>query len=134
MTPTTRPSRLIHTLYNRHPTTEWADREVRAYKKIAKAYPSEIYLIRDIELISKYYVSERKKGEKGIHRRDLLTFLNNFSGELDRAREWQSRFSKTRSDSPQPKPHLNRSTDEDYQRAGLLAKQEIARLRQQLSP
>ena len=32
-----------------------------------------------------YYVSERAKGDKGWHRRDASTFLNNFSCELDRA-------------------------------------------------
>jgi hypothetical protein len=30
-------------------------------------------------------------GDDGRHRRDLLTFLNNLPGEIDRAREWESK-------------------------------------------
>jgi len=30
-------------------------------------------------------------GDDGRHRRDLLTFLNNLPGEIDRAKEWQAK-------------------------------------------
>lgn len=38
-------------------------------------------------MVCRYTEAERAKGDDGRHRRDLLTFLNNFTGELDRARE-----------------------------------------------
>lgn len=68
-------------LFRRRPTTPWSDKEVRAYKAIGKVDPE------DLELVCRYTEAERAKGENGRHRRDLATFLNNFTGELDRARE-----------------------------------------------
>ncbi len=41
--------------------------------------------LESLDLIERYYAVERAKGDEGIHRRDMLTFLNNFTGELDRA-------------------------------------------------
>lgn len=48
--------------------------------------------LNDLALVEKYYEFERKKGDKGIHRRDLATFLNNYGGEVDRARLWAEKF------------------------------------------
>jgi len=78
--PTTEPAKRIAALFRRRETTLWSDGEVKAFKKIG---PIEI---ADLELIETYYAAERAKGDDGRHRRDLSTFLNNFAGELDRAR------------------------------------------------
>lgn len=87
-TPSTGLPRRIAALYNRRPTTAWSDKEIRAYKQVAK---TSLELLEDeLSLIERYYVSERKKGDKGIYRRDLLTLLNNWNGEVDRARAWHT--------------------------------------------
>ena len=78
--PTTEAAKRIATLFGRKLTTEWSDREIRAFKSCGTIEPA------DMAAIESYYASERGKGEKGLHRRDLGTFLNNFAGELDRAR------------------------------------------------
>ena len=47
-------------------------------------------------MIERYYCVERAKGGHGAHRRDLTTFLNNYEGELDRARALDKRFKPIR--------------------------------------
>jgi len=78
--PTTRTAQRIATLFNRRLTTPWSVPEIKAFRACGMIDDTEL------ELVERYYASERAKGEKGIHRRDLCTFLNNYSGELDRAR------------------------------------------------
>ena len=78
--PTTESAKRIAKLFDRRLTTEWNEREIRAMRNIGTIEPA------DMAAIESYYASERAKGEKGLHRRDLGTFLNNFAGELDRAR------------------------------------------------
>lgn len=78
--PTTPQAQRIATLFSRRFTTAWSEGEVRAYKKIGNVSES------DLDLIERYYSRERARGDDGKHRRDLGTFLNNFTGELDRAR------------------------------------------------
>lgn len=67
-------------LFNRRPDTAWGEDEAKAYRKIPPISED------DFVKLERYYKAERAKGDDGIHRRDLATFLNNFSGELDRAR------------------------------------------------
>lgn len=76
--PTTDAAIRISRLFGRRLTTAWGEKEVKAFKKLA-IQPG------DLEAIEVYYAVERGKGDDGIHRRDLATFLNNFGGELDRA-------------------------------------------------
>ena len=80
--PTTEIPIRIAKLFQRRLTTPWSEKEFHAYQKMGKIEPEEM---TEVEA---YYDIERKKGaEKGLHRRDLITFLNNFRGELDRARQ-----------------------------------------------
>lgn len=88
-TPTSEPARRIATLFHRKLTTAWSEKEIKAFRKLVRAKCFET--MDELTLIERYYFVERKKGDKGIHRRDLSTFLNNFSGELDRARAWEHR-------------------------------------------
>jgi hypothetical protein len=74
----------IAELYRRRPTTPWSAKEIRAFRALGTIDPS------DLDAVCRYTESERSKGDEGCHRRDLLTFLNNFTGELDRARQKQS--------------------------------------------
>ena len=78
--PTTEISKRIADLFGRSHATPWSESEIKSYKAAGRIQ------IADLELIERYYASERQRGEKGLHRRDLGTFLNNFAGELDRAR------------------------------------------------
>lgn len=85
--PTSEVAKRIATLFRRKLTTPWPEKEIKAFRKLNGVFDS----LEDLELIERYYASERKKGEKGHHRRDLYTFINNFHGELDRARAWGER-------------------------------------------
>lgn len=87
--PTTPLALRIAVLFRRRPTTPWSDKEYRQYKKLFKA--GSFNSLADLELIEQFYAFERKRGDNGIHRRDLATFLNNFPGELDRATHWRER-------------------------------------------
>jgi hypothetical protein len=78
--PTSPEAKTIAELYGRRPTTAWSDKEVRALKAILPVDPE------DLALVARYTKAEMAKGENGRHRRDLATFLSNFPGELDRAR------------------------------------------------
>lgn len=70
--------------WNRKPTTRWSDKELRAFK----AAPIEF---EDLKSILRYYRAEMKPGDLDMRRRDLKTLLNNWAGEVDRAREWELR-------------------------------------------
>lgn len=83
--PTTEPALFIAEMFSRRATTAWSAKEVKAFKAVGEID------MADLELIARYYASERAKGTEGIHRRDLKTFLNNFHGELDRARAFATK-------------------------------------------
>lgn len=66
--------------FGRRESTQWSAKELRALKQVEllKTHPD------DILLMSEYYHSESK-----IKRRDIATLLNNWNGELDRAKDWK---------------------------------------------
>jgi len=78
----------ISQLYGRRLTTKWSDKEIRAFKAIGPINAD------DLDLVCAYTESEKAKGENGRQRRDLLTFLNNFTGEVDRAKAAPSKTPK----------------------------------------
>ena len=78
--PSTPQAIRLSSLFGRRQTTAWSEKEVKALRAIGEIQDD------DISLIETYYAAERAKGQDGWHRRDIGTFLNNFSGELDRAR------------------------------------------------
>src|ERR1700752_4423088 len=88
--PRTTEGQRIAKLFHRKPSTPWTDKEIRRFKSLKKAGcfddPAELLMVE------RYYEAERKKGSDGIHRRDLYTFLNNYGGELDRARARRKRL------------------------------------------
>lgn len=131
--PTTIPAQRIAILFNRRLTTEWNLKEVKAYKSLAKAGAFDS--LDDLEMIERYYISERRKGEKGIQRRDLATFLNNWNGELDRAREWNARRPSIRGVF-NPKRYatipVDLRTDEQVKADGAVVRRLTEELRQKL--
>ena len=75
----------IAALFKRQKTTPWSEKEVKSWKKLMKFRP---YLDEDeLTMVERYYKEARKKSDNYC-RRDLLTFLNNYPGEVDRARSW----------------------------------------------
>lgn len=69
--------RRLNRLFKRRDTTRWSDREMRAYHRSAELCP-----VDEFEIVEAHY---RAGGE--YLRRDLLTLLNNWNGEVDRARQ-----------------------------------------------
>lgn len=82
--PTTEAAKRIATIFRRKHSTEWSEKEILAFKKLV---PLDL---SDIAVLERYYQCHGKE-EKNICRRDLTTFLNNYLGEVDRARQWAAR-------------------------------------------
>lgn len=88
--PTTEAAKRIAALFRRRPTTPWDEKEIKQFKKLARIKCFET--LDDLALVERYYFAERKKrsrGQPGFDRRKLLTFLNNFTGEVDKAKDWE---------------------------------------------
>jgi len=65
-------------LFNRRASTSWSAKELKALKKIGEIQEE------DFVLIEKYY-----KSDCTCLRRDIGTLLNNWTGEVDRARNYK---------------------------------------------
>jgi hypothetical protein len=74
-------------LFKRRASTKWSDREIKSFKNIGEI-PDD-----DLRLIEKYYTASFEVG-KSILRRDILTLLNNWNGEVDRARAYKPQATK----------------------------------------
>lgn len=96
--PETAEAKAIADMFNRRHSTAWSKAEIRAFKDGVK---NGIISAETLAIIVPYYRQERAKGENGRHRRDLGTFLNNFTGELDRAKASQQ---PTAPAPPKPDP------------------------------
>ena len=73
--PTTEAAKRIATLFGRKLTTEWNDREIRAFRNCGQID------LADLALVEKLYASGYQ-----FKRTSLLTFLNNYLGEVDNAK------------------------------------------------
>ena len=127
MTPKTEPAIRIGNLFRRRPITPWSEKEIRQYKKLFKA--GCFASLDDLDLIERYYAFERRKGDKGYHRRDLQTFLNNYPSELDRAKAWKEKQMPIVSYKTVPKNGEQPVSDTEFQRLGELARTELEKLR-----
>lgn len=79
--PTTDQSRRIATLFHRRLTTPWTRKEIDSYKRIGTLDAE------DLAALEKYYADNwPPRRDVNILRHDLLTLLNNISGEIDRAK------------------------------------------------
>lgn len=76
--PTTEQSKRVADIFHRRHTTPWSEKEIAAYKKLGTIDPETL------ATVEAYY-----KSDEPYLRRDLLTFLNNFAGEVDRAMKWK---------------------------------------------
>lgn len=93
--PTTPEAKRIADLYRRRHATPWSPKEIKAFKEICPIDPD------DLDLVIRYTSAEAAKGDNGRHRRDVLTFLNNFAGEVDRAKAWQAKPTNTSGFTPE---------------------------------
>jgi hypothetical protein len=76
--------RRIGAIFGRRASTTWSKKEMEAWKAIGGV--EEV----DVACIERYYKTMKKKPkEEDISRRDLQTLLNNWHGELDRARSYK---------------------------------------------
>jgi hypothetical protein len=84
-----RPSAIqlrLGALFKMRPTTPWNEAMLKSFKK----HIPEDFNDEDLKQLEDYYRGLGKGPEqKDIRRRDLITLLNNFQGELDRARNWK---------------------------------------------
>lgn len=85
--PTSPEALRIASLFSRKPTTGWSAKEIVAFNNL-KPIDND-----DLELVEDFYKSERASGRGQFCRHDLCTFLNNFLGEVDRARNKNNRTS-----------------------------------------
>jgi hypothetical protein len=81
--PTSPDAIFVSDLFSRRHSTAWNAKEIRAFKDAVRR---GVFTEENRASLLAYYTQERAKGRDGIHRRDLLTFLNNIDGEIDRAR------------------------------------------------
>lgn len=82
--PTTDQSKRIADIFHRKHTTPWSEKEVKAYHKIGTVDPD------DLDAVAEYYDANWPPvRDVNILRHDLVTFLNNFPGEVGRAKAWR---------------------------------------------
>lgn len=78
--PTAEQKRLSK-IFNRRETTKFSDKEQKAYKKILPINDE------DLACVERYYGAVIPD-DKNVRRHDLMTLLNNWNGEVDRARAY----------------------------------------------
>lgn len=128
--PTSEPAKKVAALFHRKLTTAWSEKEIKTFRKLVTLHCFSD--LGDLAIIERYYCSERRKGDRGIHRRDLSTFLNNFSGELDRANAWAATLKPVRTALKILPPPVREVSDEEWERNREHCRAEKARLKQQL--
>ena len=77
--------------FQRRATTPWGRKEIVAWDKLLPVDDDEL------DILEKYYCSE-PQGGRDYRRRDLLTLLCNWNGELDRARRAEQVFQNARNE------------------------------------
>ena len=103
----------IGTLTNRSAETRWTAREFAAFRAAGLAdYTDEDFEIQ-LTAIQNYYAASlvllqpfwRAKGQEDFRRHTLLAVLENWGGELDRAKGW-AHFNKNYREAGGPNAYL----------------------------
>jgi len=79
----------IHSMFNRGLRASWSEKEIKSLSKL------EPFDDDDFNLVESYY---RTSGNQFL-RTEVQTFLNNYQGEVDKARLW-SKPAKAAAESP----------------------------------
>ena len=74
----------INGWFARRDSTPWSEKEIKAFNAIPRQT-----ILDGIKDMSAYYLSDHK-----TLRHDILTLLNNWTGEMDRAFKWETEKSK----------------------------------------
>jgi hypothetical protein len=69
--------------FSRRATTKWSSKEMKALKAVLDLQPMD----DEIAALDRYY-SATIAAKDDYRRRDVVTLLNNWQGEVDRARKW----------------------------------------------
>lgn len=72
----------IGSWFRRKPSTPFSEKELKAFRKLP------VTSDEDLEVLREYYVSGMTLLE--YQRRDVSTLLNNWNGEIDRAKKWKN--------------------------------------------
>jgi hypothetical protein len=79
--------------FHRRPSTKWSGKELKAWSLVDQSAES-------LALLESYYCATIAQDD--YRRRDLLTLLNNWTGEMDRARQFLSKAGSAKSASIKP--------------------------------
>ena len=69
--------------FNRRESTRWTAKEMRALKDVVALQTEQ----SDFDALDKYYMATMP-ADADYRRRDVVTLLNNWNGEIDRAKQW----------------------------------------------
>lgn len=83
----TEPMKRVEKIFHRRDSTRWSDDERKSFDEITVED-------EDVRLLETYYAASIPD-EKDIRRKDFVTMLNNWNGEVDRAREWARKNPKS---------------------------------------
>jgi len=75
---------MIGSIFGRRHNTLWSIYEAEALSELDDSDLAET----ELRLLSKFYAHEMRRGDDGRHRRSIDTLLNNWQGEMDKARNW----------------------------------------------
>lgn len=89
----------IGTWFNRAPTTLWTLEEANALAAIGEPVP-------EIALVEEFYKAKHL-ADKDFRRRNIITMLNNWNGEIDKAHRWE-----TEKDQPRGNQYGGKQTAE----------------------
>lgn len=94
--PTCAQALAIASIFRRRQETEWDEKEITAFKGLMRR---QALLLEDLALVHRFYEWSRRQTdrdgkESGFHRRNLITFLNNYLGEVDKAKSWAAQNPK----------------------------------------
>jgi len=75
----------INRWYKRRASTKWTPKETRSLKAVLDLHTTD----DEFKVLDRYY-SANIPISSDYRRRDVVTLLNNWSGEIDRARKWSA--------------------------------------------
>jgi hypothetical protein len=125
--PTSPVAMALAGLYGRASDAEWADAEIAEFRKVKAR---GVLTIEAVEAIARHYARERKKPDNYC-RRDLLTLLRHFDGELDRARAARPVAGKALEWTPANVVNMPEPDEAEAQRVREAARAQAAAFREQ---
>lgn len=81
----------------RRPETDWQENEIKAFKAIS-------FDPEEVSIVEAFYKAPERDKEPLFRRTGMLALLNNWNGEVDKARAWAKRNGWTNRPNAPPKP------------------------------